>query len=96
MLDIFVSQSAKVGAPAELPSDFYLGPATVLNSHEFEAVSGNALAMIPTIIGSIAEGIMLTASDAEPAKLSLQFDCREHNQHNEMQVEIPIQVGGDE
>lgn len=51
--------------------------------------------MLPTLLGSIAKGIMLTAEDSvAPAKLTLEFDCiaaASEALHNNVEVEVPIE-----
>lgn len=66
----------------------YLGPAYINNMEQLSLTDGSAAALVPTLIGSIAQGIMLT--EDTPASLSLQFNCQEESKSNEVEVKIPV------
>ena len=67
----------------------YLGPAYINNMEQLSLIDGSsAVALVPTLIGSIAQGIMLT--EDSPASFSLQFNCQEESKSNEVEVKIPV------
>jgi len=38
-----------------------------------EAIAGQGVAMLPTLLGTIAKGLMLSVEDS--ASLTIEFDC---------------------
>lgn len=67
--------------------------------HDIQAVAGQGAVILPTLLGSIAKGVMLTSkadkeidSDSHTsATLSLKFDCKSaQSEHNKVLVQVPI------
>ncbi len=63
-----------------MPAEF-LGPAYVSNT---DTTGASSVALMPTLIGQIAQGIMLTDSASERVSMSLDFNCQEESKSNEV------------
>ena len=70
-----VEDSFAVGEASDL---YYLGPAFVGNFEDFQQDGASSIApLVPTLLGAIAEGIVLTQIDQTAAQLSIDFNCED-------------------
>ena len=74
--------------PNATNDDVLIGPAFVQNMHAFPPQNG---ALLPTLLGSVAEGIVLTQINSQAAQLSLDLSCGPSDEGNhQIDVEIPV------